>query len=130
MRVHQLLPHIIGIASILSLWVGCSAPTSVPALVSTGTPAPPSASAPTAAPQEQSRAEGLSDQDAASLSSLKKVDDHPLYTMRYYGSPYQRTSSIDGRQWRTSADSPTWACSLFAALGDEGNMHYPGQRDD
>jgi hypothetical protein len=68
--------------------------------------------------------DGLSEQEAATLDSLKKVDDYPLYTMRYYGS-YDRRASSDGIQWLASASvPPTWACSLFAALGDANNMLY------
>jgi hypothetical protein len=56
----------------------------------------------------------LSEQEIATLNSLEKVDDFPLYTMRYYGT--SASSSAD--ELSVSAHLPrTWACSLFAALG-------------
>jgi len=58
------------------------------------------------------RADGLSSEEAATLSSLEQVDDYPLYTMRYYGAYSQRASSTE------TASLPAWACSLFAAPGD------------
>jgi len=69
-------------------------------------------------PTTEHRADGLSDEEVATLSSLKQVDDYPLYTMRYYGAYRQRASSAE------MASLPAWACSLFAALGDADNMLY------
>ena len=60
----------------------------------------------------------LSEQEVATLSSLKKVDDFPLYTMHYYDSGKPALSSLVVLS--ASANAPrsvTWACSLFAALG-------------
>jgi len=130
-----LLRQIIGIASILWLLVGCGAPavapTSVPA---NATLTPPPASILTTAPAtEKNRADGLSDEEAATLSSLEQVDDYPLYTMHYYGAYNQRVSSAEGVKGLVSANRPNsnllavpppWACSLFAALGDADNMLY------
>jgi len=51
------------------------------------------------------------------LSTLEKVDDYPVYTMRYFG-PYIRSSELttarsgDPANWVVS----DWACSLFAAV--------------
>jgi len=74
-------------------------------------PAPTPVLSPTAQP------DGLTADQAATLSSLQKVDDYPLYTMRYIGTP--RTS--EARE--ASETSPVFACSLFAALGDpEGRL--------
>ncbi len=84
-------------------------------------------------PEDDPRADGLSDEDAATLGSLVQVDDYPLYTMHYYGPYNQRVSFIEGARWSASANlpnpdqpamSPAWACSLFAALGDADNMLY------
>jgi hypothetical protein len=123
--LHELLCRMICAASVVLLLVGCSTPAILPTLTPTAaTPVPRSASTSSFTPQAEKRTDGLSDQDAATLGSLKKVDDYPLYTMRYYGSLHQRTSSIDGSEWRARTDPPAWACSLFAALGDAGNMHY------
>lgn len=136
------LQHIIGIASVLALLVGCSAPTATPTsapLITAATLTPPVTTStpslvapPTATPAEQGRIFGLSDQDVATLGSLKKVDDYPLYTMRYYGSYNQRTFSSDNTQRLENASLKeldvawpcTWACSLFAALGDAGDRLY------
>ena len=68
-----------------------------------------------------------------SLSTFKKVDDYPLYTMHYRGG--YRTTGFIWRQcfdWffcdtddSTSLNPQTaWACSLFSALGDRENMTY------
>jgi hypothetical protein len=60
----------------------------------------------------------LTEQQVATLSSLQKVDDYPLYTMHYYGS------SADGISFLTdSKPSSTWGCSLFAAMGGEDKLY-------
>jgi hypothetical protein len=61
---------------------------------------------------------GLSAAESATLSSLEKLDDYPLYVMNYVGD-YQSP-------W-TSASLPagsSFACSLFASLADDGDMFY------
>jgi len=59
-----------------------------------------------------------------SLSTLQKVDEYPVYTMRYVG-PYVRASDLarddvaepgDGRTGANLGENG-WACSLFAAVG-------------
>ncbi len=74
-----------------------------------------------------------SEEEVATLDSLEQVDDYPLYTMHYYGAYDHRLSSIPSVEWLVSVDlpdpnltvsTPTWACSLFAALGDADNMLY------
>jgi len=65
---------------------------------------------------------------AATLSSLERVDDYPLYTMHYYGG-YQRALSAAGflESLLGARPAPTeraWACSLFAALGDPDHRLY------
>jgi hypothetical protein len=69
----------------------------------------------------------------ATLTSLKQVDEYPLYTMRYYGT-YEgaasssqvvaRLSGAAGPHHDGAGERPAWACALFAALGDEENMFY------
>jgi hypothetical protein len=121
MNRSKLLQRIISTTLILGLVVGCSAPAVTP------TPMP-SASTPTAVPTPTPRADGLSHEEAATLSSLEQVDDYPLYTMRYYG-PYEERASSAGKlqtcptdpvlsKAEGTASLPAWACSLFAALGD------------
>ena len=95
--------------------------------------AAPLATATTTEHKVEDSAHGLSDEEIATLSSLKKLDEYPLYTMHYYGSYTQRTSSNAGVSWLANAKCtnpstgtlyPKWGCSLFAALGDTHNMHY------
>ncbi|MFC2078428.1 linear amide C-N hydrolase [Candidatus Bipolaricaulota bacterium] len=58
----------------------------------------------------------------ATISSLQKIDDYPIYTMRYYG-PYIRVSDFT-EQYGLNLESQTedapidWGCSLFGAVGD------------
>jgi hypothetical protein len=84
-------------------------------------------------PTEETRADGLSQDEAATLNSLELIDDYPLYTMHYYGGYAHRAALRgDDEGWEEAAQlpvetlvgSPSWACSLFAALGDEDNMLY------
>lgn len=70
---------------------------------------------------------GLSNDEVATLSSLEKVDDHPLYIMHYYGM-YEQSSSTRSPKWSVygmiEPNLRAWACSLFAAFGDAENMIY------
>lgn len=96
------------------------------------TPAP----MPTAVASPTPRADGLATDQAATLSSLRKVDNYPLYTMNYVrgaGPPVAGSPPADkaeaGRKpaewgWDVPAETSSWACSLFAALGDPGNRLY------
>jgi hypothetical protein len=84
-------------------------------------PKPPVLAALTPGASTTPRADGLTHEEAATLSSLAKVDDYPLYTMRYYGASSRPTTS-DTRTFGVSRDS--WGCSLFAALGDPQNRLY------
>ncbi|MGD8403547.1 MAG: linear amide C-N hydrolase [Anaerolineales bacterium] len=96
----------------LLLLAGCS-----PRLAPTppGLPATPtSLSIPTGFTQEQN----------ATLSSLRKVDDYPLYTMDYSGAyrPREAATSFEISPVVTST-VPGWACSLFTVLLDD-NLLY------
>jgi hypothetical protein len=113
-------PQFVAIALIFSLLFGCSVDT-------------PSITAPTSLPTEEIRTDGLTDEEAATLTSLVKIDDYPLYTMHYYGNYDQWRASTAGGSIMMEMDlrnpdlatwPSTWACSLFAALGDAGNMLY------
>jgi hypothetical protein len=105
--MHKSLQRIISLALTVSLLIACSTPGA--------TPVP---TTPTTVPTPTSRADGLSHEEAATLSSLEQVDDYPLYTMRYYGAYEQRASSAQ------TASLPAWACSLFAAMGDADHKLY------
>jgi hypothetical protein len=64
-----------------------------------------------------------SENEIATLSSLKQVDDYPLYTMRYYGEyDYRRTSFLPIEQ--STASRPHWACALFTVLLDDDHLLY------
>jgi len=81
---------------------------------------------PTAAASPAPRADGLTAEQAATLASLRKVDDYPLYTMRY-GSMVRSGDFSRLSQSRTTEVVTTntpWACSLFAALGDPNNRLF------
>ena len=60
---------------------------------------------------------GLSQEAFATLNSLEKVDDYPLYVMHYVGG-------YDSPATAVLPDNTNFACSLFAALGDEENLLY------
>jgi hypothetical protein len=73
---------------------------------------------------QQVAEETLSEQQVATLSSLEKVDDFPLYTMHYYGSGEQSASYRADRQQLAGAKlPPAWGCSLFAAMGDADKFY-------
>jgi hypothetical protein len=83
-------------------------PTSAPVAQLTATPAP--VIQPTVAAT-------LPEQEVATLNSLEKVDDFPLYTLHHYGSTEPTSSKSVVPQESADAQRPAWACSLFAALG-------------
>ncbi len=74
---------------------------------------------------------GMTQSQAATLNSLALVDQHPLYTMHYYG-PYRGQAALEVTSdpvvavdtAAAGACPAAWGCSLFAALGDEGNRLY------
>ena len=69
-------------------------------------------------PTQQATEATLSEQQVATLNSLEKVDDFPLYTMHYYGPSETGLFFVDGSQESASAKlPPAWGCSLFAAMG-------------
>jgi hypothetical protein len=59
---------------------------------------------------------GLSSDEIATLNSLERVDEYPLYTMHYQGKYSSELSYLP-----TQENWAAWGCSLFAALGDEEN---------
>jgi hypothetical protein len=95
--------------------------------VPTLTPAPSSPPTGTAQPGS------LTDAETTTLSSLKKVDGYPLYTM-HYSAPFDletlhsaTISPLDRVGSESTSHRPPanpWACSLFAALGDPENSLY------
>jgi hypothetical protein len=97
----------------LLLLAGCS-----PRLVPT-TPSLP------ATPTTSTIPASLTREQFATLSSLQKVDDYPLYTMTYSGAYRQRAENSPLDNSATSiVSSPSWACSLFTVLLDEDHLLY------
>jgi len=106
-------------------------PTAVPSPAIPPTAIPSPAVTPPALASAQSatptpRPDGLSPEQAATLASLTKVDDYPLYTMRYdsmaRSGDFSRLSQ--SRTTEVVTTNTTWACSLFAALGSAENRLY------
>jgi len=56
------------------------------------------------------------------LSSLHKVDDHPLYVMTYYGDYDFEKSLLADTQWQPSYLEMAcgWACTCFSSFNEEG----------
>lgn len=86
--------------------------------VDTPLPAPTASVQVPAATATPTGVPGLSPEQVATLSSLERLDDYPLYVMHYQG-PYARA-----RTEQKESVEPTWACSLFAALGAPQDMLY------
>jgi hypothetical protein len=157
MSGRALARRIVGIAAIVWLLAACGVPTGAPVAVApdvdaTPTSVPPTATAAiatpippavaptlrptvtlTTAPTATPRTDGLTHDEAATLSSLEQVDDYPLYTLHYYGSYAERVASVEGGERGVSASRrvpnvmaslPTWGCSLFAAQGNADEMVY------
>ena len=73
--------------------------------------------------------EFLTKDQITTLSSLQKIDDFPLYTMFFKGALPGFDQNIDfnvpDQNFLTDLFSkPDWACSLFAALGDEQDFKF------
>jgi choloylglycine hydrolase len=62
------------------------------------------------------------DAETATLNSLQLVDPYPLYTMSYY-APYEHFSETLKPPASVQGEL-AWGCSLFAALGDTGNLLF------
>ena len=115
---------------ILSIHIGCTAQPDP--LITTEISKPPAEeSIPNHVPQvDQPLSHGsLTKDQIATLSSLKQVDDYPLYTMVNFGT-YQQTNAAGKLDLPTKNKTVTsgmgadWACSLFAALGNENNQFF------
>ena len=137
------------VALLAAVLVACASPTIAPATVTT---VPQPIAAPSVATETTGGAGLLADDETATLGSLKRVDDYPLYTMQYVGayrrasaplelsirpahqeqddndrseelSPVTRHPSASLRTGSSPVTLP-WGCSLFAAFADTGNMLY------
>jgi hypothetical protein len=101
---------------------GCTAPAQ---FLATESATPSVFPSPILQPTIAVRSDGLTEDEADTLSSLEKINDHPLYTMFYSGSYDQGLVSLeDNKTISKLSDQPAWACSLFAALGETENKLY------
>jgi hypothetical protein len=73
---------------------------------------------------------GYSETEYLTLNSLEKLDDYPLYVMRMSGD-YPPQASLPTKRGspelaapNSTVCQPTWGCSLFATLSDEGDRLY------
>jgi hypothetical protein len=104
-------------------WVaaGCS-----PVTVTVQTAPYPSLNPAVTAIPHSSHIPGLSPDELATLNSLERVDEYPLYTMQYYGAYQQDTIILNN--WTLPSGlatiQPALGCSLFAAFGDGKDMFY------
>lgn len=90
-------------------------------------------SPPTRFPTSSTRAsdQAFSEDEIATLESLEKLDDYPLYSMRYVGD-YPQPILSNAETQVIGADYPVdrsvrldgWGCSLFAALGNPERRLY------
>jgi hypothetical protein len=120
--------------AVLALLSGCvvGEPVALPLPETRATVAGPQpTNAPTPVPHpsptSSSRDDGLSEAEARTLGSLQKADDFPLYTMHYQGDYSRATPPLTGKNSvapQVMPAAPAWACSLFAALGDNQNALY------
>ena len=61
------------------------------------------------------------DLQAQTLASLRKVDDHPLYTMTYYGDyPVKLPSGVAS----APVERAPWGCSLFVTFADPAHTLF------
>src|SRR5919108_3286660 len=68
-------------------------------------------------------ADSADDPITRTLESLRRVDDHPLYTMTYYGAYGAPPSRLSVLLSRIKGYTP-WACSLFVAFADSERAIY------
>ena len=120
--------HRLSLLVAVFMLAGCGRSTpSSPGALPTATSAVPAAIAASlpAIPAAQPTGEELPEGASKTLSSLRQVDDYPLYTMQYHGSyiPWQ-TPVQEGNPVTGAGAAVQWACSLFAAMGDAENRLY------
>ncbi len=113
-RAHRALGLLL--ASLVILGISCSPIRPVPLVTSTA-PATPTTPVVQTTPTNDATS-GLTVDAAATLLSIEQVDDYPFYVMHYVGG-YDYSS--------VSFQIPAgtgFGCSLFAALGGEGDKLY------
>lgn len=66
---------------------------------------------------------GMSEAGAETLMTLEQLDDFPLYTMQYLAA-YDQDLVLEATDMIPNLPTATWACSLFAAMGDPEEMFF------
>jgi Acyl-coenzyme A:6-aminopenicillanic acid acyl-transferase len=111
---HTTVMHLTFWAILLLVLTACSGRVPAATLAPTS-PATPTHITPSAPTEDLS---GLSPEAMTTLTSLEKVDDYPLYVMVYSGGyDYPQTES-------SLPAGSDFSCSLFAAMGEPGDMLY------
>ncbi|HET9224241.1 MAG TPA: C45 family peptidase [Roseiflexaceae bacterium] len=91
----------------------------VAAIPPTALPQPTDPPPPTTAPP--ATAPPATDPRAQTLASLRKVDEHPLYTMTYYGDyPVKLPTGVAS----APAEAAPWGCSLFVTFADPAHVLF------
>lgn len=76
----------------------------------------------------ETSSDGLSVDEHATLESLRKVDDFPLYTMTYQGDYFNNELTHSNNKERDLNSFPIqsagWGCSLFSTLVENKPMLY------
>jgi hypothetical protein len=105
----------ITIVGLLCLVAGCS-----PVTISE-----PATATPTLIP-ESTQAVDLSPEEFATLNSLERVTEYPLYTMQYHGAYRRDVHALGKLQPRSVLTEfrAAFGCSLFTAFGDGKDMFY------
>lgn len=114
------------------LLVGCAPPKWIEETYSKSpTYLPTSISSPQPVEPTSSISLGLSGEQIATLNSLQKIDDYPLYTMHYAGSYSQidipsavNNFKLSWKYENSSQISPDWGCSIFVAFADASNIYF------
>jgi len=102
-------------AILLLVLSACSGSTPATTLTPTSPAATPTQTTPPSPTEDLS---DLSSEAIITLRSLEKLDDYPLYIMDYSGGyDYPQT-------WSSLPEGSDFSCSLFAAMGEPGDMLY------
>lgn len=121
-HTHRQLLSVMAILVILTALAACASSS-----------APHSSSGSARSVDDAKGIQSFSDQEISTLSSLKQVDDYPLYTMHFSGA-YERDADalqsvnrfrkIDLKPVYSAESTVLSSCSLFAALGKKDGMVY------
>lgn len=57
------------------------------------------------------------------LKSFRKLAEHPLFEMHYYGD-YIADTPLGANRPAPKSQAPQWACSIFATYGENGSAFY------